>query len=120
MNILEFRDNISQNLSKIIKAPPNQISLILTMLCVIPFSFLNYFIHGKKPRLIYSVILGFLFQYSIYKLNTIHIFMSAIFTYLFIKYCGRKYSAFYVLICSLLYLAYLHFRRMFREDKVGK
>ena len=120
MNILEFRDNISQSLSKIIKAPPNQISLILTMLCVIPFSFLNYFIHGKKPRLIYSVILGFLFQYSIYKLNTIHIFMSAIFTYLFIKYCGRKYSAFYVLICSLLYLAYLHFRRMFREDKSWK
>ena len=63
--MLELRDNISENLSKIIKAPANQISLIITMLCVIPFSFLNYFIHGRKLRLYYSFILGFLFQYSI-------------------------------------------------------
>ena len=48
--MLELRDNISENLSKIIKAPANQISLIITMLCVIPFSFLNYFIHGRKLR----------------------------------------------------------------------
>ena len=120
MNILELRDSISETLSKTIKAPANQISLILTMLCVIPFSFLNYFIHGKKERLIYSFILGILFQYSIYKFNTIHIFISAILTYLFIKYFGRKYSAFYVLIGSLLYLAYLHIMRMFRPDKSWK
>ena len=105
MNILEFRDNIAEQLSKIIKAPANQISLILTMLCVIPFCFLNYLIHGKRARLLYSFILGFLFQYSIYKLNTIHILVSGIFTFLFIKYFGRKYSAFYVFVGSLLYLS---------------
>ena len=118
--MLEFRDSIAEHLSKTIKAPPNQISLIITMLCVLPFAFLNYFIHGKKPRLIYSFILGFLFQYSIYKFNTIHIFISAIFTFLFIKYFGRKYSAFYVFSCSLLYLAFLHIKRMFRTDKSWK
>ena len=118
--MLELRDNISEDLSKIIKAPANQISLIITMLCVIPFSFLNYFIHGRKLRLYYSFILGFLFQYSIYKFNTIHIFISAIFTYLFIKYYGRKHSAFYVLICSILYLAFLHIKRMFRTDQSWK
>ena len=112
--MLQFRDNISESLSKKIGAPGNQIALILTMLCVIPFSFLNYFIHGKNIRLIYSFVLGFLFQFSIYKFNIIHTFISAIFTYLFIKYFGRKYTAYYVFIFSLLYLTYLHIKRMFR------
>ena len=114
--MLELRDNISQKLSSIIKAPANQISLIITMISIIPFTFLNYFIHGKNLRLIYSFVLGLFFQYSIYKLNTVHIFITAIFTYLFMKYFGRKYSAFYVLIGSLLYLSILHIKRMFEPD----
>ena len=118
--MLEFRDQISESLSKIIKAPANQISLIITMLCIIPFTFINYFIHGKRARLIYSLVLGIFFQYSIYKLNTIHIFISGIFTYIFIKFFGRRYSAFYVFIGSLLYLSFLHIKRMFRDDKSWK
>ena len=118
--MFEFRDSISERLSKVIKAPPNQISLIISMLCIIPFSFINYFIHGKKARLIYSFILGLFFQYSIYKINTLHIFVTAVFTYLFIKYYGRKYSAFCVFIGTLLYLAGLHISRMFRTDKSWK
>ena len=114
--MLELRDNISEKLSSIIKAPANQISLIITMISIVPFTFLNYFIHGKNLRLIYSLVLGLFFQYSIYKLNTIHIFVTAIFTYLFMKYYGRKYSAFYVLIGSLLYLSILHIKRMFEPD----
>ena len=55
--MLQFRDTISESLSKKIGAPGNQKALILTMLCVIPFSFLNYFIHGKNIRLIYSFVL---------------------------------------------------------------
>ena len=83
MIILEIRDNISEKISKVIGAPGNQIALIITMLIAIPFCFLNYHIHGKNARLIYSFVLGFLFQFSIYKLNTIHILISAICTYLF-------------------------------------
>ena len=112
--MLDLRDKFCESLSGKIGAPGNQIALILTMLCVIPFCFLNYFIHGKKIRLIYSLVLGFLFQYSIYKFNTIHILISGIYTYLFIKFCGRKYSAFYILIFSLLHLSYLHVKRMYR------
>ena len=118
--MLDLRDSLCDSLSKKIGAPGNQIALILTMICVIPFSFLNYFIHGKKKRLYYSLILGFFFQYSIYKLNTIHIFISAIFTYFFIKYYGRKYSGYYVFISSLIYLSVLHIKRMFREDQSWK
>ena len=115
MKILEFRDQLSESISKVIGAPGNQISLIITMLSAIPFCLLNYFIHGKNIRLIYSLVLGFLFQLSIYKFNSIHIFVSSIGTYLFIQYFGRKYSAFYVLVFSFIYLSYLHIHRMFFE-----
>ena len=64
MKILEFRDQLGESISKIIGAPGNQISLIITMLSVIPFCLLNYFIHGKNKRLIYSLVLGFLFLQS--------------------------------------------------------
>ena len=115
MFILNLRENLSESLSKVIGAPANQIALILTMLCIFPFCVLNYFIHGKYPRLIYSLVLGLLFQFSIYKLNFLHIFISAFFTYEFIKLYGRKYSAFYVFISSLLYLSFLHIKRMFED-----
>ena len=115
MKILEFRQNLAESLSKVIGAPANQLSLIITMLCVIPFCFLNYLIHGKQARLIYSLVLGFLFQISIYKYNSIHIFISAISTYLFIEYFGRKCSAYYVFILSLVYLSYLHIKRLFDD-----
>jgi lysophospholipid acyltransferase len=111
--MLSYREAISESISKKIGAPTNQIVLVFTMICIIPFAFLNYFIHGKNKRLLYSFIVGFLFQYSIYKINIIHTLISAIFTYLFIKYCGRKYSAYYVFIFSLVYLSYLHIKRMF-------
>ena len=120
MFLLEKRDEISEKLSKVIGAPGNQIALIITMLLVIPFCFLNYHIHGKNVRLIYSFVLGFFFQYSIYKLNTIHIFISALCTYLFIKFYGRKLSGFYLFIFTLLYLSFLHFKRMFRTYKGWK
>ena len=115
MNIFEFRDHIGNSLSPIIGAPGDQLSLIVTMLSVIPFCFINYLIHGYYPRLIYSLVLGVFFQYSIYYNNSVHILITAIVTYAFIQYFGRKKSAFYVLIFSLLYLSFLHIKRIFYE-----
>jgi len=115
MLLLEYRDNFGEFLGKKIGAPGNQISLIITMLSVIPFCFLNYLIHGKTPRLIYSFVVGFLFQVSIYKYNTIHILISTLFTYLFIQFYGRKVTAYYVFIFSFIHLSYLHIRRLFDD-----
>ena len=115
MILFEFRDRLSEYLSSIIGAPPNQIGLILTMLSVIPFCLLNYLIHGKNPRLIYSLVLGLFFQFSNYNYNFIHIFISGVFTYFFINFYGRKLTAYYVFIFSLLYLSGLHIKRIFFE-----
>ena len=115
MKIFELRDNVAESISKVIGAPGSQIALIMSMLSIIPFCFINYLIHGKTIRLIYSLVLGLIFQISIYKLKFIHILIPAIFTYLFIKYFGRKYSAFYVFVFTLLYLSYLHIKRLFEE-----
>ena len=113
MIIFELREIISENLSKVTGAPANQIALILTLLSTIPFCYINYFIHGKYLRLIYSLVVGLFFQFSIFKFNFLHIFISGIATYIFIKFFGRKLSAYYVFIGSLLYLSYLHIRRIF-------
>ena len=113
MLMLEYRDKLGEYLSKIIGVPASQIVLILTMLSIIPFCFLNYLIHGKYARLIYSLVIGLLFQFSIYKYNIKHTFISAIFTYIFIRYYGRKVTAYYVFIFSFLHLTYLHLKRMF-------
>lgn len=110
--MLTLRKKIAENLSLKIGAPPEQIVLILTMLLIIPLNIINYFIKGKYPRLLYSLILGILLQYSIYGLGIIHTFISTISTYLFIHLYGRKKSAFYVLIGTLLYQSFLHIYRM--------
>ena len=47
MFLIDYREKISETLSPIIGAPPNQLSLILTMFSIIPFCLLNYLIHGK-------------------------------------------------------------------------
>jgi hypothetical protein len=56
--MLTLRKKIAENLSLKIGAPPEQIVLILTMLLIIPLNIINYFIKGKYPRLLYSLILG--------------------------------------------------------------
>ena len=113
MFILEFRDNLGKSLSKVIGAPPDQLSLIVTMLSIVPFCFINYLLHGKQIRLLYSLILGFFFQFSIYKLNSIHILISGILTYIFIEFFGRKLSAFYIFTLTMVYLSFLHISRIF-------
>jgi hypothetical protein len=99
-------------ISDLIKVPVEQITLILTILLVYPFCIINYYIKGYYPRLLYSLILGILFQYSIYGTGTIHILLSTIATYLFIQFYGRKLSAFWVLIGTIFYLSFLHVKRM--------
>jgi hypothetical protein len=103
---------ISTYIASLIGVPQEQIKLILTILLVYPFCLINYNIKGYLPRLLYSLILGIFFQYSIYGMGTIHILISTIATYLFINYYGRKLSAFYVMIGTISYLSFLHISRM--------
>ena len=104
--------NLSQYISNLINVPVEQITLILTILLVYPFCIINYCIKGYYPRLLYSLILGILFQYSIYGTGTFHILLSTIATYLFIQFYGRILSAFWVLIGTIFYLSFLHVKRM--------
>lgn len=85
------------------------------MFAVIPLSFLNYLITAPFIRLIYSLVFGLLLQYALYGTGIIHTFISTIITYLFITFFGRKKSAFYVLIITIIYLTYLHLSRMITD-----
>ena len=61
-----LRKTIADYISSKVDSPAEQIILIMTIASAIPFSFVNYFIHNKTSRLIYSLVVGFIFQYSIY------------------------------------------------------
>ena len=58
-----LRMKIALYLESKLGAPAEQIIIIMTMVSVIPFSFLNYLIHNKQARLYYSLIIGFIFHY---------------------------------------------------------
>ena len=107
-------DNIKivTNISKKIGVPSDQVYTMLIVLLGIPFSIINYIIKSPKIRIIYSLILGFLFQFLVYELGIVHIIITSIITYYFVKFYGRKKSAFYITFITLFYLATLHLYRL--------
>lgn len=110
--ISQLRKNTCDYLEGILGAPSEQLCLIITILLTIPFSFINYLIHGKYTRLYYSLILGLIFQYSIYGFNFLHVIISSIFVYLFILFLGRKVTPWIVLIVTLIHLSALNIYRV--------
>lgn len=113
VTISQLRSNACTYLESKIGAPSEQICLILTILLTIPFCFINYLLHGKQLRLFYSLILGLIFQYSIYGYNIIHTLVSSILVYLYLCFLGRKMTPFVVLVLTIVHLAALHIYRMF-------
>ena len=112
-SILNARMRFAIYLESKVGAPREQIVLISTMAAAVPFSFLNYFIKGHKNRILYSLIVGFAFHYSIYGINCLHTIFATLATYYFVKYYGRKLSPVYVLIGTMLQLSILNIHRMF-------
>ena len=107
-----FRKQFALYLESKLGAPVDQIILVTTISSAIPFSFLNYLIKNKTTRLIYSLLIGLILQYSIYGTNIIHTLFSTITSYLFIYFFGRKNSPFYLLIGTMIHLSYLNIYRM--------
>lgn len=108
----DLRMKIALYLESKLGAPAEQIIIIMTMASVIPFSFLNYVIHNRQARLLYSLIIGFIFHYSIYGIKSIHTIIGTIGSYLYIYFYGRKFSPFYLLIASMAHLSILNIIRM--------
>ena len=111
-SILGLRKQFALYLEDKIGAPSEQIILIMTMAAAIPFSLLHYLIKGKTLRSLYSLIVGFIFHYSIYGINSLHSVISCIFTYFFIYFYGRKVSPVYILLGAFLHLSILNIHRM--------
>ena len=107
-----LRKEFALYLEEKLGASYEQIVLVSTIAFQIPFSFLNYFIHDKKSRLIYCILVGLMLQYSIYGIKILHTIFSTITTYLFCLYYGRKKSPFYLLIGTMVHSSYLNIARM--------
>ena len=113
LQIINARKQFAVFMESKVGAPSEQIILITTMAAAIPFSLINYLIKGRTSRLLYSLIIGFLFHCSIYGINSLHTVFSTIITYYFISFYGRKLSPFYVLLYTILHLSVLNVHRMF-------
>jgi D-alanyl-lipoteichoic acid acyltransferase DltB (MBOAT superfamily) len=111
--ILNARKKFAIYIGDQVGAPEEQIVIISTMAAVIPFSILNYCIKGKTNRLLYSLIIGFMFHISIYGYKSLHVIFSTLAVYYYCYFFGRKKSPFYVLLGSMLHLSILNIHRMF-------
>ena len=99
-------------IANFIGVPYDQILLVLTIGSAIPLGILNHKIKNPKMRLWYGLITGLILQYGLYGMGIIHTFIASLFTYFFIQYFGRKYSAFWVLIFTFAHLTTMHLYRM--------
>ena len=107
-----LRKKIALYIEAQLGAELEQVILVLTIASAIPFSFLNYCIHNRYLRLVYSLLVGLILQYSIYGKNILHTIIATIITYFFVYFFGRKLSPFYLLIGTLAHLSYLNIYRM--------
>ena len=110
-----LRKSIADYISSKVGSPADQIILIMTITFAIPFGLINYLIHNKTSRLIYSLAVGFILQYSIYGIYTWHTVFSTITSYLFVYFLGRKVSPFYLLIGTIIHLSILNISKMLEK-----
>lgn len=54
-------------------------------------------------------------MFSMYGFPIIHLIVDSLFTHFFIVKFGRKVSAFYVLIFTLIHISYVHIERMYYD-----
>lgn len=105
------------SISNSLQLPYDEARLSVTMVLSIILGIINHQIKSIKIRLIFNLINGLILQYVGYGISGIlNISSSAIITYLFMKYFGRKVSAFVLLIYTLLHLGCLNiYRKYFCE-----
>ncbi len=76
---------------------------------------INYFIKNPQARMIYGMITGIFLCYNLYGYKIYHLFLDAIITHYFISNYGRKLSAFWILIVTLIHISYIHISRMLED-----
>ena len=63
-------------------------------------------------RLWFGFLAGAVIQFIMYEWGILHLIAATLFTYIFMKFFGRKFSAFYVLGFTISHLSILHIYRM--------
>jgi len=101
-----------QILSEKLSVPYDQILLITSVMLSILIGLINHLIKSPNIRLLYGGLTGFFLMFSLYGSGIIHPLIGSFITYFFMKYYGRKKSAFFVFIITFLYLSSLHIYRM--------
>lgn len=107
-----YKNKMYSSLSNLLGIPYDQAKFISCLFYIFPLGFLNYYIKNSLFRLLYGMISGFLLCFYMYGIGIIHLVVDSLFTYVFIRFYGRKKSAFIVLIFTVLHLSYIHLNRV--------
>ncbi|MCQ2816817.1 MAG: hypothetical protein MJ252_06085 [archaeon] len=100
--------------SKAWNVPYDQVALIMIMIFCTPLGMFSHLLRNPTVRLYYNLIFGLLFQYLIFGFEgMIHVLISTVVTYLFMKYWGRTKSPFILVFYTFSHLSFLHIQRMF-------
>ena len=90
----------------------DQFRLIFLILASYPVGLLNYKLKNATMRLWYGLITGVILQYFMYGWDLIHLVIDTSITYLFMKFLGRKVSAFWILALTIFHLSGFHIKSM--------
>lgn len=82
---------------------------------IMPLGLINYMIKIPFIRLVYGFVSGILLCYSMYGYEIYHILIDCFVTYFFLKFFGRKYSAFFILIFTMGHISFCHIWRMIND-----
>lgn len=102
-------------LSSLVGIPHDQIKVLVCLYMIFPLGFINYYLTSPVIRLVYGLVSGILLSYYMYGFEIYHLFIDALVTYFYLKFFGRKKSAFFVLIFTISHLSFSHIKRMLND-----
>jgi lysophospholipid acyltransferase len=96
----------------------DQFRLIISILITFPIGYLNHYIKGITPRLLYGLIFGVLVQFFMYGYAAIHIFIGSMICFLIMKSTseeGRKNVGWIITIYVFTHMSIIHIYRMITD-----
>lgn len=112
--IISWIDQQSDYYSQLLGLPDDQMKLISSLLVSYPIGFIFKRIPSPIIRHVFGILLGFFYQYLIYRSQTLHPFLLAALTYFTLKIFGRQ-RANIVFVGAIIYLSLVHMYVMYHD-----
>ena len=106
--VIPYVDDVFEFLGQCIDRPADQIRIITMFLTAFVVCYFYRYIDSPKSRYAYSIIMGFLIQFCMFREGWVHIFIVMIVTFFMLRVLDRETQAEYVFAFNIAYLSVLH------------